>query len=59
MNYMWFKLPIYFILWRKAIQISNVRAKLEKAKTLTPEDDSILVRFMAAYGIVFVWLLCS
>lgn len=59
MNILWFKLPIYFILWHKVLQIAKTRRELKESKTLDSEDEAKLTAFMAAYGCVFVLLLLS
>jgi len=58
-NYMFFKFPIYFILLHKVLQISKVRGTMKEAGELTPDDESKLTAFMAAYGCVFVLLLLA
>lgn len=59
MDYMWLKLPIYFILFRKARQISIVQAELEKDGKLTAQSDFGLMFFMCMYCVVFMLLLLS
>jgi hypothetical protein len=59
MSYMLFKLPIYFIIWHKALQISKVRGKLKESGGLRPDDETKLTAFMMMYGCVFLLLLLS
>jgi len=59
MNFMWFKLPIYLILWHKTLQIVKARREMREAGELTSDDESKLTAFMAAYGCVFVLLLLA
>jgi len=59
MNYMFLKLPIYFVLWHKVLQIAKVRGKMKEAGELTSDDESKLMAFMMAYGCVFVLLLLA
>jgi hypothetical protein len=59
MNYMLLKLPIYFIIWHKVLQISKVRSKLKESDGLRPDDETKLTAFMMMYGCVFLLLLLS
>ena len=59
MNMLLLKLPIYFILWHKVMQIAKVLQKLKKSETLAADDEHKLTAFMMAYGCVFLLLLFS
>jgi hypothetical protein len=59
MSYMLLKLPIYFIIWHKVIQISKVRRELAKTDALNTEDEFMLTIYMIMYGCVFFLLLFS
>ncbi len=59
MDYLWFKLPIYFILFVKTRQISKMHASLMEHKALTASENSILMIFISLYAGVFVLLLAS
>ena len=59
MDICWFKVPIYFIIFNKVLQIGQVYAILEKTGKLTRVDEHALLYFMAMYGAIFVLLLLS